>query len=143
MENYSNARGDAWLVYDGECPVCNTYVKYIRIRQTVGRLHLVDARHPSTLLDEVTAAGLDIDHGMVLKFNDVIYYGSDAAYVLTMLGSPSGMFNRINYYFFGSRIGANIFYPLGKACRTALLRLLGIKYIENLKHAKSSIAETK
>jgi len=141
MENYANAHGDAWLVYDGECPVCNTYTKYVRIRETIGRLHLVNARHPSALLDEVTAAGLDIDHGMVLKFNGVIYYGSDAAYVLTMLGSPSGLFNRINYAFFGSKIGASIFYPLGKACRTALLRLLGIKYIENLKHAKSTEAK--
>jgi hypothetical protein len=141
MENYSTARGDAWLVYDGECPVCNTYVKYIRIRETVGRLHLVDARHPSDLLDEVTAAGLDIDHGMVLKFNDVIYYGSDAVYVLTMLGTASGIFNRINYYFFGSKISANIFYPLGKAFRTLLLKLLGIKYIENLKHANPSISK--
>jgi hypothetical protein len=143
MENYSTARGDAWLVYDGECPVCNTYIKYIRIRETVGRLHLVDARHPSPLLDEVTAAGLDIDHGMVLKFKDVIYYGSDAAYVLTMLSSPTGIFNRLNYYFFGSKIGAHIFYPAGKAFRTILLKLLGIKYIENLKHANLTGSKTK
>jgi hypothetical protein len=142
MKNYSAARGDAWLVYDGECPVCNTYTKYILIRETVGRLHLVDARHPSALLDEVTAAGLDIDHGMVLKFNDVIYYGSDAVYVVTRLGSPSGIFNRINYYFFGSKIGANIFYPVGKAFRTALLKIMGIKYIENLKHADPTNSKT-
>jgi predicted DCC family thiol-disulfide oxidoreductase YuxK len=143
MENYSTARGDAWLVYDGECPVCNTYIKYIRIRAAVGRLHLVDARHPSALMDEITTAGLDIDHGMVLKFNDAIYYGSDAAYVLTMLGSPSGIFNRLNYYFFGSEIGAQIFYPAGKAFRTILLKLLGIKYIENLKHANPTISKAK
>jgi hypothetical protein len=143
MESFSTARGDAWLVYDGECPVCNTYTKYIRIRQTVGRLHLIDARHPSALMDEITAAGLDIDHGMVLKFNDVIYYGSDAAYMLTMLGSPSGLFNRLNYYFFGSKLGAQIFYLAGKAFRTILLKLLGIKYIENLKHANPTISKTK
>jgi hypothetical protein len=137
MENNTVACNDAWLVYDGECPVCKTYCKYIRIREAVGQLHLVDARHPSAMLDEVTKAGLDIDQGMVLKFKGVIYYGADAVHVLTLLGTPSGIFNRINYYFFSSKIGANIFYPLGKACRTLLLKLLGIQYIENLKLTKS------
>jgi predicted DCC family thiol-disulfide oxidoreductase YuxK len=135
MNNHSTARGDAWLVYDGECPVCKTYTRYVRIRETVGRLHLIDARHPGTLMNEITAAGLDIDQGMVLKFNDMIYYGPDAIHMLTLLSTPSGVFNRINYYFFSTKIGARIFYPLGKACRTVLLKLLGIRYIENLKHA--------
>jgi len=140
MDDYSTARGDAWLVYDGECPVCNTYTRYIRIRNTVGQLHLVDARHPGPLMDQITAAGLNIDQGMVLKFNDVMYYGPDAIFVLTRLSSPSGIFNRINYYFFGSKIGASLFYPAGKAVRTVLLKLLGIKYIENLKHQNPRIS---
>lgn len=125
---------DAWLVYDGECPVCKTYCKYIRIREAVGNLQLVDARQPSALMDEITAAGLDIDQGMVLKFKDVIYYGPDAIHMLTLLSTPSGIFNRINYYVFSTKLGAKIFYPLGKAFRTLLLKLLRIQYIENLKH---------
>ncbi|MBX9870138.1 MAG: DUF393 domain-containing protein [Burkholderiaceae bacterium] len=136
MENNAALHHDAWLVYDGECPVCTTYCRYVRIRETVGRLHLIDARQPSPLLDEVTRAGLDIDQGMVLKFKGVIYYGADAVHVLTLLGTRSGIFNRINYYFFGSKMGAKIFYPLGKAFRTLLLKLLGIRYIENLKQTK-------
>jgi predicted DCC family thiol-disulfide oxidoreductase YuxK len=133
MNDLAAASGDVWLVYDGECPVCKTYCKYIRIRAAVGRLHLVDARQPGALMDEITAAGLDIDQGMVVKFKDVMYYGPDAIHVLTLLSTPSGWFNRINYYFFSSTIGAKIFYPLGKAFRNLLLKLLGIKYIENLK----------
>lgn len=136
MENHAVTQNDVWLLYDGECPICKTYCKYIRIRETVGRLHLVDARQPSALLDEITEAGLDIDQGMVLKFKGTIYYGSDAIHILTLLSTPVGIFNRLNYYFFSSRIGANIFYPLGKAFRTLLLKLLGIQYIENLKRTK-------
>lgn len=124
---------DVWLIYDGECPVCKTYCKYIRIRAAVGNLQLVDARQPSALMDDITAAGLDIDQGMVLKFKDVIYYGPDAIHMLTLLSTPSGIFNRINYYVFSTKIGARIFYPIGKAFRTLLLKLLRIKYIENLK----------
>jgi len=125
--------GDVWLVYDGECPVCKTYVKYIRIKDAVGTLHLVDARLPSDIMTEITAAGLDIDQGMVVKFKDVIYYGPDAINMLTLLSSPSGLFNRINYVIFSTKLGSDIFYPMGKAVRNIVLKLFGIKYIENLK----------
>jgi predicted DCC family thiol-disulfide oxidoreductase YuxK len=125
---------DIWLVYDGECPVCRTYCKYIRIREAVGRLHFVDARQPSDIMEEITAAGLDIDQGMVVKFHDVMYYGSDAIQILALLSTPFGFFNRVNYFFFGSKIGSRVFYPIGKAFRTILLKMLGIKFIENLKH---------
>ena len=136
MKNTNSMTEDVWLVYDGECPVCSTYCKYIRIRDAVGKLHLVDARHASELMDEITRAGLNIDQGMVLKFKGAIYYGADAIHMLTLLSSPSGIFNRINYYVFSTKLGSKIFYPIGKAFRTALLKLLGIKYIENLKQAR-------
>lgn len=125
--------GDVWLVYDGECPVCNAYCKYARIRDAVGQLHLVDARQPSVLMDEITAAGLDIDQGMVVKFEGVMYYGPEAIRMLTLLSTPSGLFNRINYWFFGTAKRAGTFYPAGKAFRNLILKLLGIRYIENLK----------
>jgi predicted DCC family thiol-disulfide oxidoreductase YuxK len=133
MSKLEGVKGDVWLVYDGECPICDNYCRYARIRDAVGRLHLIDARHPSALMDEITAAGLDIDQGMVVKFNDVVYYGPEAIRVLTLLSTGSGWFNRINYWFFGSSRRAGIFYPVGKAFRNLLLKLLGIGYIENLK----------
>ena len=133
MKQFDVGNGDVWLVYDGECPVCNAYCRYARIRDAVGRLHLVDARQPGPLMDEITAAGLDIDQGMVVKFNDVMYYGPEAIRVLTLLSTRSGLFNRISHAFFGSTRRAGFFYPLGKAFRNLVLKLLGIGYIENLK----------
>lgn len=133
MNSETYTKDDVWLVYDGECPVCKTYCKYIRIREAVGNLQLIDARQPGALMDEITQLGLDIDQGMVLKFKDTIYYGPDAINMLTLLSTPSGMFNRINYYVFSTKLGSNIFYPIGKAFRTLILKLLGIRYIENLK----------
>lgn len=132
MKTAGNKLQSAWLVYDGECPVCTVYCRYIRIRETVGTLHLVDARQPGALMDEITAAGLDIDQGMVLKFQDAIYYGADAIHMLTLLSTPAGLLNRLNYYVFGHRLGARLAYPLGKAFRNLVLKLLGIRYINNL-----------
>src|SRR5882724_9972083 len=95
MKSSSAAQEDLWLVYDDECQVCRTYCKFARIRDTVGRLHLVDARKPGDLMDEITAAGLDIDQGMVLKFRQVMYYGPDAIHMLSLLSTRSGWFNRL------------------------------------------------
>lgn len=124
---------DVWLVYDDECPVCRTYCRRVRIEQSVGRLHLVDARQPGPLMDEITAAGLDIDQGMVLKLGQARYYGADAMHMLTLISTRTGWFNRLCFLFFGSRPGAHVFYPLGKAFRNLVLKLLGIGYIDNLK----------
>ncbi len=133
MNQLTAQNDDVWLVYDGECPICNAYCKYARVSDAVGRLHLVDARLPGPLMDEITAAGLDIDQGMVVKFKDVTYYGPEAIRVLTLLSTRSSFFNRVNYYFFGTERRAGIFYPLGKVLRNIVLKVMGIRYIENLK----------
>lgn len=128
---------DVWLVYDDECPVCRTYCRYVRIREAVGTLRLVDARQPGPLMDEITAAGLDIDQGMVLKFKDAIYYGPDAVHMLSLLGTRAGWFNRLAFRLFGTRTGARLFYPVAKGFRNLLLRLLGVPFIGNLAAARS------
>jgi predicted DCC family thiol-disulfide oxidoreductase YuxK len=121
-----------WLVYDGECPLCSAWCKRARVRDAVGELHLVDARQPSPLMDEITALGLDIDQGMVLKFQNVLYYGPDAIRMMSLLSTPAGWFNRLNAWFFGGVRRANFFYPLGKFFRNVTLKALGIRYIDNL-----------
>ncbi|MBA2239575.1 MAG: DUF393 domain-containing protein [Lysobacter sp.] len=135
MRQAEARNGDVWLVYDGQCPVCKTYVGHARISEAVGRLHLVDARQPGALMDEITAAGLDIDQGMVLKIDGVLYYGPAAIRMLTLLSTPSGLFNRLSYLFFAGTGRARFFYWLGKGLRNIVLKVLGIDYIENLKTA--------
>lgn len=123
------------LVYDKECPACNYYCHLARIRETVGQLTLVDAREPSPIMDKITAAGLDIDQGMVLAIGDEMYYGSDAIHMLAMLSTRTGFFNRLSYYVFRSRFLANILYPVLRACRNLLLKLLRKTKINNLETA--------
>jgi predicted DCC family thiol-disulfide oxidoreductase YuxK len=123
---------DLWLVYDGECPVCSNYCRHIRLRETVGPLHLVDARQPSPLMDEITHAGLDIDQGMVLKVRGQLYYGDVAMHMITLMSTRAGWFNRLSLLLFGTPLAARIFYPAGKAVRNLLLKVLGIAYIDNL-----------
>ncbi|MEO3878249.1 DCC1-like thiol-disulfide oxidoreductase family protein [Rheinheimera fenheensis] len=120
------------LIYDKDCPACNAYCQLVRIRQSVGELTLINAREDSSILRELTAQGLDIDQGMVLKMGDKLYYGSDAIYMLSLLSSRSGLFNRLNYHLFKSRKVANWLYPVLRACRNMLLKLLRKRKINNL-----------
>jgi predicted DCC family thiol-disulfide oxidoreductase YuxK len=120
------------LVYDKECPACNNYCRMVRIRESVGDLKLVDAREPSDVMGEITAAGLDIDQGMVLKMGDSLYYGSDAIHMLSLIGSRSGVFNRLNYWVFRSKTLSRILYPILRFFRNLLLKILGKTKINNL-----------
>ncbi|MBZ9612916.1 DCC1-like thiol-disulfide oxidoreductase family protein [Rheinheimera maricola] len=120
------------LIYDKDCPACNAYCQLVRIRQSVGELQLINAREDSAVMRELTAQGLDIDQGMVLKMADNSYYGSDAIYMLSLLSSRSGVFNRLNYHLFKSRRLAKVLYPLLRGCRNLLLKLLRKRKINNL-----------
>lgn len=126
------ADADVVLVYDKECPACDNYVRVMRVRQDVGRFEIVDAREDTPIMREITAAGLDMDDGMVLKMGERLYYGSDAIHALALISSRSGVLNRLNYWVFRSKAISAVLYPVLKACRGVLLRLLGRSRINNL-----------
>ena len=123
---------DLFLVYDKECPACNFFCKLIRIRKSVGNLILVDAREPSSLMNEITAADLDIDQGMVLIVGDRMYYGADAIHALSIMSTRSGVFNRVTYWVFKSKVLSSILYPMLRAVRNLLLKILRKTRINNL-----------
>lgn len=120
------------LVYDRQCPACELYCNLVRIRESVGRLVLVDAREGGAIMDEITARGLDIDQGMVVKVGDELYYGADAIHVLALMGTRQGLFNRLAYWSFRSKTVARALYPVLRACRNLLLKLLGRTRVNNL-----------
>ena len=124
------------LVYDRECPACNAYCKVVKIRESVGDLRIVDARKNSEVMNEITAQGLDIDQGMVLKVGGQFYYGSDAIHRLALISSRRGIFNRFNYWMFKSKTVSNILYPPLRFSRNLLLKMLGKTKIDNLKKKK-------
>ena len=123
---------DIFLVYDRQCPMCEYYCTLSRVRESAGRLVLVDARDGGPLMDEITGAGLDIDDGMVLKVGERLYYGADAINALSLMGTRSGVFNRIAYWTFRSRRVARVLYPALRAGRNLVLKLLGRTRINNL-----------
>jgi hypothetical protein len=80
----------------------------------------------------MTAAGLDIDQGMVLIVGDRMYYGADAIHTLAIMGTRSGVFNRLAYWCFKSPPVSSVVYPALRACRNLLLKILRRTKINNL-----------
>ena len=119
-------------MYDKQCPLCDAYCRMVRIRESVGTLRLVNARDAGAIMDEITAKGLDIDEGMVLKLGNTLYYGADAIHVLSLISSRSGVFNRLTYWTFRSKRLSEILYPLFRFFRNLLLKLLRKSRINNL-----------
>jgi predicted DCC family thiol-disulfide oxidoreductase YuxK len=120
-----------WLLYDGDCPFCSSYVKLVKLRESIGPLTLADAREHADLVSEVRRQGFEVDSGMVLKLDGQYYHGADCIHALAMLTTTSGWFNRLNRTLFRSRTLSKIAYPVLRAGRNATLRVLGRRRVEH------------
>ena len=125
---------NVWFAYDGDCPICSLAAHVLQIKKAVGDLHIVNARedkaHP--LLKEIQDRRLNLDDGMVLKYQGSYYHGEDALHMMALLGSGQGWFNRMNALLFSSKPLARFCYPTMRATRNILLRLKGVQKIRNL-----------
>ena len=106
-------------------------MRHVRLRKSVGEVHLVDAREGGPVVDEIQAAGLDLDKGMAFKIGGRLYHGADCLNVLALLSSESGWFNRLNAAAFRSPTVSRLAYPLLKAGRNLLLMVRGKRLIND------------
>ena len=114
-----------YIVYDGECPFCSRYVRLLRLRKALGEVELVNARNGGPIVDELLCAGLDLDEGMVLKIGEKLYHGADCINRLALLSTRSGIFNKFNRFVFANEMVSAILYPILRAGRNGVLRILG------------------
>lgn len=116
----------AWLIYDGECPLCKNYARYLDVRDAVGDLVLVNAREGGDMVQEVIDLSYDLNEGMVLKIHGRYYGGSDALHMLALLSGRRGFFSVANRILFTSPGTAWMMYPLLKLGRRIALKLRGV-----------------
>ena len=115
-----------WLVYDGECLMCNNYAQYLRLQQSVGEFVLVDARQGGPIVSEVRELPHDLNDGMVVKIGERFFVGHDALNVLALLAEDRGMFNKFNRLAFRSPLISRVTYPVMKGVRWVLLKAKGV-----------------
>lgn len=129
--------GGISVIYDGQCPFCASYVSMMRLRDAVGQVDLVDARSGDPRVREVARAGYDLDAGMVVLWQDDIFYGDRAVHLLATLSSDGGgPFNRIQRAVFASPRRAARLYPVLAFGRRLFLRLIGRRTIADMAQGK-------
>lgn len=113
------------IIYDGECVYCQNYVRFVRLRETIGPVELIDARSGDPRVDVYWRQGYDLNSGMLFVHRGQVWHGADAIHMLASLSSEHGAFNRLNARVFSSRRTASLLYPLLKLGRRATLALRG------------------
>jgi predicted DCC family thiol-disulfide oxidoreductase YuxK len=116
------------IVYDGDCPFCNDYVAYQRLREAGAELELVDARSRPQVLAALGLTARDLEDGMVVYVGDARHDGADAMFALSGLSQPPARaWVRAVAWSTSSRRRARWLYPWFKLGRRIALRLLGIR----------------
>ncbi len=129
MKRPNSGAEQAWLVYDGACPMCKNYALYLDVQTVIGELHLVNAREDSPLLEEIRNLPYNLNNGMVLKIHGRYYFGSDALHVLALFSRKHGMFSLVNRLLFSTLGTAWLGYPLLAFGRRLLLKFKGVSPI--------------
>ena len=91
------------ILYDGECIYCQKYTAFLKLRETLGPVELVDLRGVPEIVGALREAGLDPNDGMVFVDSAGLYHGDEAVIVLAAYSTPSGLFNRLNRMIFRHR----------------------------------------
>jgi predicted DCC family thiol-disulfide oxidoreductase YuxK len=125
------------IVYDGECVFCANYVRFLRLRDSIGPVELLDARSDDPRVVAYQDKGYDLDQGMLFDRSGQIYHGSEAVHVLALLCTPSGLFNRVNAWLLSNAQRARVSYPLLKAGRRLTLMARGRKLIADAGRAEA------
>ncbi len=111
------------VVYDGDCPLCNSYVTMTRLENVAGRPTLVNARERPDLVKALAESGVNLDEGMAVYFQGSVYVGSEAVNLLALLTTPIDFVNRVAAMVLGRPGLARVLYPLLRAGRNLLLML--------------------
>lgn len=137
LAEVEEVRGPIRIVYDKQCPACSAYCELAKAYAPPGDIELIDARAESDLMAEITRRGMDIDEGMVVAIDGQLHYGAAGIHRLATAASTGHLFNRFSRLLFKSKFMADLLYPWLKSVRNVLLKLKGVRRINNLKRPGS------
>lgn len=116
------------IYYDGDCPFCSDYVRYLRLRESLGAPpRLVNLRADTQAREHLEADGFDLDRGMVADIGGVRTEGAEALQALALLTTRSGLFNRGTAALFSSPTAARWIYPIMRFGRNTVLETIGLQ----------------
>lgn len=114
-----------YIVYDGDCPFCSQYVKFLRLREAIGPVTLVDAREDHPAVRHAKARGVDLNQEMALILHGEVYSGADCIHRLALMSTGAGAFNAVMAKVFRSPRISRLLYPILRTGRNLTLRAMG------------------
>ncbi len=117
------------IIYDGECIFCQNYVRFVRLRDSIGPVELLDARSCDPRISLYVSRGYDLDVGMLFVHGDKVYHGAEAINVLARLSSDNTLSSKVNGAIFSSELFSRMSYPFLRVGRRLTLLLRGKKTI--------------
>ena len=121
------------LIYDGECPVCTAYSCSVDVDEAkASGIRRINARSDDDLVKQAKDAGVDLDDGMVVLHDGKMYHGADALNIMARFAPDRGLGNRLNKLLFRNPTISRLSYPVLRAGRNTLLRILGRKKIRDV-----------
>ena len=118
------------IVYDGDCPFCNSYIKLMRLRDAVGPVALIDARERPDIVADAIELGLNVNEGMLVVHQSQIYAGDEAMTILSAYSSRSGFLNQLMSWVFSNPQRSRALYPALRLGRNLTLSILGRSQID-------------
>ncbi len=101
---------EQFIVYDGDCPFCASYVKLQQLRSNIGPVKIINAREGTAEVIELKRLGFDLDEGMVLVYGGEIYHGDACIHMLALLSDASNPVSRMIARLFRSSAVASALY---------------------------------
>ena len=106
------------LFYDKECPFCNSYANYIKVKENYD-LNLLNAREYSEELKQLKNKDFNINDGFIIIVDDYrVYQGADAIVFLNQISSKK-------VYFPNNKFFKGFVYSFIKFIRKIVLKVLG------------------
>lgn len=121
----ANAGQDSVLIiYDGACPFCSAYAKFLRLQQSVGPVELLSARADDPRVGHYANLGYALDEGMLVVTGDQVHAGSNAVHWLALHSPADSLTEKLYCVIFRRSALARLLYPLAKLARRGWFALL-------------------
>ena len=113
------------VVYDGDCIFCQNYVSFLRLRENVGPVELLDARSGDPRVERLWHEGYDLNEGMIFVHDGTVHYGPEAMRMLSELSGDPSLAGRARDQILSRGRIVNFAYPLLKLGRRLTLLARG------------------
>jgi predicted DCC family thiol-disulfide oxidoreductase YuxK len=124
-----DTKPESFVLYDGECLICRSYMAIAQLRKIRPDLQVIDARQSPAIVADMRALGHEVNDSLLVKVGSRIYAQGDATQLISELGSQHAVLRRAALWTIGGAPWSGALYPFLRGTRNALLALLGRQQI--------------